>query len=650
MRDRPFQLMLVDEDPVFRLGLRIWLEQFVDFVVVAEASTGGEALETLRRHQSANSPSTESSETPGTASEAIAEGAASEPPQAMTDQPEARQSPTTTPVATAALKIDLVIIDIGLGQQDSSQILGLQLCQQMRVEFPPLPLLVLSTEVAPVLREAALSAGATAFGARGMPVAQLVQLVRQTIAQSMGALPTQSLDPAAAVASAQSPGLWTALRRQMRQVGVQQIDTVINAVNAELETNLSLFAWIVLTGRRRELRAARWLTQRLLATPDPRSGREAGEETVEEAGGHESLAIDSASPTLMPVSGSIAGPASRGVDGRLVTNPSAVLNAGPSDIQALVFDAVFRKLQHSLENPTAIPLEIDILRTDKKRELLYVTLRQLEAQLNELRHSQVQPGQLNDQTLGVLVDLWQAVTNDFFGKYYTLQLDGIEQAVVKTLLADAAIVEQTMLSRIPLVPSLLGHLLFAEPLAVDGALQAATSYEALIHSQRLLENLLIQVACSVLQPLLNHFADVEAFKKRFYNRQVMSTREIERFRNNLSWRYRWDDAVYHPKAIFESQYRLLTLSDQGVNTCYIYAPRRQELETLSGLQYGLTLALEARDAIAPRLQTLIALLGNGIVYVLTEVVGRGIGLVGRGILQGIGNAWQESRPNREKRQ
>jgi hypothetical protein len=28
--------------------------------------------------------------------------------------------------------------------------------------------------------------------------------------------------------------------------------------------------------------------------------------------------------------------------------------------------------------------------------------------------------------------------------------------------------------------------------------------------------------------------------------------------------------------------------------------------------------------------------------VLTEIVGRGIGLIGRGIVQGIGNAWQSS--------
>jgi hypothetical protein len=39
--------------------------------------------------------------------------------------------------------------------------------------------------------------------------------------------------------------------------------------------------------------------------------------------------------------------------------------------------------------------------------------------------------------------------------------------------------------------------------------------------------------------------------------------------------------------------------------------------------------------------------GSGLVYVLTEVVGRGIGLVGRGILQGIGSAWQDTKISRD---
>ena len=38
MIDSPLRLMLVDEDPVFRMGLRIWLEQTAGYRVVAEAS------------------------------------------------------------------------------------------------------------------------------------------------------------------------------------------------------------------------------------------------------------------------------------------------------------------------------------------------------------------------------------------------------------------------------------------------------------------------------------------------------------------------------------------------------------------------------------------------------------------------------------
>ena len=40
--------MLVDDDPVFRLGLRIWLEQTAGYKVVAEAGQAGEALAVLQ--------------------------------------------------------------------------------------------------------------------------------------------------------------------------------------------------------------------------------------------------------------------------------------------------------------------------------------------------------------------------------------------------------------------------------------------------------------------------------------------------------------------------------------------------------------------------------------------------------------------------
>ena len=61
---------------------------------------------------------------------------------------------------------------------------------------------------------------------------------------------------------------------------------------------------------------------------------------------------------------------------------------------------------------------------------------------------------------------------------------------------------------------------------------------------------------------------------------------------------------------------------------------------------AVTVALEARDAIAPRLRSAVSFVGSGLIYVLTEVIGRGIGLVGRGILKGVGTAWQDGKFSR----
>jgi hypothetical protein len=161
-----------------------------------------------------------------------------------------------------------------------------------------------------------------------------------------------------------------------------------------------------------------------------------------------------------------------------------------------------------------------------------------------------------------------------------------------------------------------------------------------------LQNLVISLANAVMQPLLNNFADTEEIKLNYYDRRLLSTREIERFRNDLSWKYRLDNYIGEPKAIFESRFWLLILADRGIERVSIYGPRNEELRELAGFKLAVTLVLETRDAIAPRVSSIISFLGTGVVYILTQVIGRGIGLIGRGILQGIGNAWQETKDKR----
>ncbi|KAM3099596.1 DUF3685 domain-containing protein, partial [Phormidesmis sp. 146-12] len=214
---------------------------------------------------------------------------------------------------------------------------------------------------------------------------------------------------------------------------------------------------------------------------------------------------------------------------------------------------------------------------------------------------------------------------------------------VPALLQEASSVQTQILDRIPLVLDLYNFLLFQSPLTIDNTNHSATSPDAFDRATDLLENLTIQLANAVVQPLLNRFADVELIKQNFYDRRLLSTREIERFRNELSWRYRVDRYVNEPKDIFESRHLLLVFSNQGIERLLIYTPRVQELAHLRGIRLGVTLALETRDAIAPRLRSAIAFVGRGVVYLLTEVIGRGIGLIGRGVVKGIGNVWQESK-------
>ncbi|HEY9825421.1 MAG TPA: DUF3685 domain-containing protein, partial [Stenomitos sp.] len=153
----------------------------------------------------------------------------------------------------------------------------------------------------------------------------------------------------------------------------------------------------------------------------------------------------------------------------------------------------------------------------------------------------------------------------------------------------------------------------------------------------------IQVANAVMQPFINRFSNVDALRRDFFDRRWLSTREIERFRNSLSWRYRMQQWLVDPVDIFESKYRLVVFGEVGLQYRTVYAPRDMELQALSGVPFVITLALEARDAITPPLRATVTLIGRGVVYVLTQVIGRSIGLVGRGVLQGVGYKRSEVR-------
>lgn len=594
MSDRLLKLLLVDSDVIFRTGLRVVIEQFPDLQVASEAETSTAALQVLAKLSSKVAAST-----------------------------------STIP----AITVDLVVLELALEQSQPSPQLGLQLCRQLKTQYPNLPILLLSSLQEPTQLAAARATGVDGYCPKGIPVSDLIAAIRQVAgrqsywneAEVVGK--DNPVKPARTEVKSHNnkliyPSKVAKLRNHLRLSGLQQIDATLAEVTAQLQVpGLPLLERAFLAGQRRELLASRWVVNQLLTPSEGRSRRGGFNQDVSEM------------PDLMtnsPAQGSI-----------IRIEASSRLSF--RDLQADLFNSTRTKLQFSLQNLTSVPLEIDIFREVKKRELLDLILRKIEDVLDELRFSQVQLSQLPEIKSVIVRDLWQAATTDFFGRYSTLRVGGRNLEIVNLLLQDADIVQTAILDKIPSVVDLFSYLLFQTPLVIDNASYTAGSSEAMERAEALLQNLLIQLANGALQPLLNKIPDVEAIKRDFYDRRLISTREIERFRNNLSWKYRLVSYISEPKAVFESRYDLFVLASRGIAKISIYAPRSHELAQLSGAQLAVTLALETRDAIAPRLRGAVAFLGSGVVYVLTQVIGRAIGLIGRGILQGIGGSLPENK-------
>lgn len=573
------QLILIDRDPIFRLGFNLACEPFPDLEIVADVATGSEALSLLANLER----------------------------------------------ETDGVKVDVVVWDLDFSD--------LTLCQKLKSLYPNLPILLFSYSCELSLLAQAKNAGVNGYCPKGRDIFELLYCLRQVVLNhsywEVNSADFSLLESGKKVTKKQKYPLVISAKSGFSQVflsGIEQIDHSLAEVSDSLQNASAVTAKMILQGRKRELLAARWLVEKFAIFTD----KQGTGNREEERGKKEEANLSRISPS------------ESGID--FSRNHS-------KDLQNILFDATIAQFQSGLENCTGFPLEIDILRLGKKQELLYIILRKFEVILDELRFSQVTLEQLSTKRIGILQDLWSESLSEFFGKYYTLSVPSKNNStyqensieIVPILLRDSAIVEQSILAKIPGVVDLSSHLLFETPLMVDNILWTVNTPEAIARCEILLQNLVISLANAVMQPLLNNFADTEEIKLNFYDRRLLSTREIERFRNDLSWKYRLDNYIGEPKAIFESRFWLLILADRGIERVSIYGPRNEELRELGGLKLAVTLVLETRDAIAPRIRSFISFLGTGVVIILTQVIGRGIGLIGRGILQGIGNAWQETK-------
>jgi DNA-binding NarL/FixJ family response regulator len=559
MTNDSIKLFLVDDDPIFRLGLCTALATFPELQVIAQADTPASTLQQL------------------------AEG--------------------ITP--------DLLILELGLGRFSSRRTSGLQLCQKLRQKYPNLPLFALTAYSEAKLLATARELGVKGYCPKGTATEVLVAAFRLV---AEGETFWQSLRLA-------RPNFWQTTLSRVGQSGRRQIKAELRDIEYYLgRENLTVLDQLFWSGRKRELLAARWLVNRLapnqdylmdddfyLSEPDTESPAE--------------LTKSNQAALSLPPERTIAPISSR-------------------PIASQIFQRVFANIGTEFVNRTGIPLEIDILQGQKQQELLHLVLNLVIKSVEELNISE----NLTTRIDRILRAIWEKATADFFFNNLERTVSVAEEEELRQLLRQEVFtIEENIFDRIYLAEDLFTYLVQEQPLVIDNVTYRPESPESMARAEMLLQNLLIQIANGVMQVILNNFYDLEIFKYNLYRAEIRTSREIARFRNSLSWRYRQEKYWENPQNIFTSRYRLLVWQHNNIQFLYIYAPRTEELERLQGLPWLATIALETRDAVAPLLRSVLASVGNAVIYFLTQVIGRGIGLIGKGIIQGVGSTINETR-------
>ena len=177
-----------------------------------------------------------------------------------------------------------------------------------------------------------------------------------------------------------------------------------------------------------------------------------------------------------------------------------------------------------------------------------------------------------------------------------------------------------------------------EPLYFDGKLLPLYETESFIIFEEIISNWVIRTSNLLTSDIFNYCSGWPELRKILIHPKLQSTRSFERFRNNINNYDRWHNNIYMPIYLYESKREYIDIVNNEFIRYFKNENRETDLENLEWFQKQVTLLIEIRDALAPQLEIAVKYIGDLVVTILTKIIGKAIGLVGKGILQGMGRS------------
>ena len=314
-----------------------------------------------------------------------------------------------------------------------------------------------------------------------------------------------------------------------------------------------------------------------------------------------------------------------------------IKNSSTKEIWKAIYKRVNEKLQDSLTNSTGELAALFSLKNTQRNNLLKTLLHEFSIIIKTLDSNK------NNNKINITEKNLQSITpellantlRNFIDSYDRLLKNGVEVSIPDFLIHNSEL--EIFDDELPSVNLIIDPILNNKPILVDGQYFSIEDPRAVIQLELLILNWIIRTAELVSEEIISSCSVWPALRKYFLNEELISTRELERKRNQINTNNQLQNIFKKPVRLYESKRLYYTINNNNiVEKIITFEPRDDELRKLDWAQRQIAFVIELRDALAPQLQAIVQYFGDLIVLILTKVIGRSIGLIGKGIAQGMG--------------
>ena len=309
-------------------------------------------------------------------------------------------------------------------------------------------------------------------------------------------------------------------------------------------------------------------------------------------------------------------------------------NSSSKELWKVIYKRVNEKIQDDLINSTDELVALYSLNSFKRHNLLKTLLQEFSIIINKLDSMNDQEERFEDILQSITPELRANTLRNFIDSYDHLLKNGVEVSISDFLVDNAQL--DILDDELPSIALIIDPILNNKPIHIDGEYISTEDPRCVIQLEMLILNWILRTAEIVGEEIISSCSEWPELRKYFLNKELVSTRELERKRNHINTKNQIQNLFRKPVRLYESKRLYYTVKNNTIEKIIIFEPRDDELKKLDWAQRQIAFIIELRDALAPQVQATIQYLGDLIVLILTKVVGRSIGLIGRGIAQGMG--------------